>query len=304
MRKSALLVLALLSSCLRGPVGPATHRDSTYKAVVTVKVDTSPLHPKEEEKPADGSGSGSGSGSSAEKPKKHKVELQSAEKVVDLLDFQPTFISSDDDTAEIRWSGTAWVAATGPGRTFAMTAGHVCESDKVYHVRYIDWSTWTIKEASLPIISVEHKLVAADGTEFTNAKVIRDEDLDEHFNGIDLCLLAVAGDLGDPLPIASSDPSYSRPAWVVGAPRGIWGGGIAPTALLTYSGRGNIFGTKDEGLAFTGPAAPGNSGSAIMVDGRVVGLLNLGSTIFPMHTAVPHEELVSFLRRALHRPIF
>lgn len=278
------LILAFLASCSPkqvrwGGLEQDDIRESVYKVKVTLTLDTSSLNKKEES-------------TAPEKKKEHMVTF---------YDRDVQVISETSDTIEVGWSGTGWVGARSVGKSYVMTAGHVCESGSVFETQYLDWSKFQVVTLELPIIKVEHTLISRDGTEFTGAKVLRDEDLDDEFNGNDLCMLQVAGNLGSPIPVASEDPPYGGIAEVVGAPRGLWGGGIAVASDVKYSGRGSVFDVSPDGLAFNGPVAAGNSGSAVTYQGWVVGVVSLGATRFPsLIHAVPHERIREFMRKALH----
>jgi hypothetical protein len=101
--------------------------------------------------------------------------------------------------------------------------------------------------------------------------------------------------------MANEDPPYGSNSEVVGAPAGLWGGGVAVASDIKFSGRGSVFGVEPDGLAFNGNVAPGNSGSAILYRGYVVGLISLGATRFKTLThAVPHDTIRAFMRKALH----
>ncbi len=145
--------------------------------------------------------------------------------------------------------------------------------------------------------SVAYTLIAADGTEIPGATVVLDDDDN------DLCMFQVAGNLGRPIPIGDRDPPYAAEGYYVGAPHGIWGGGIAGYYTVRFSGRGTPWNNKKEALAFsTASAAPGASGSPYMYDGQAVALLNLGSSsFFTFSTGVPWDQLKTFVAKALHK---
>lgn len=284
MIRKILMIAALVSaSCAHAPwSGRSLHldevRDSVYKVEVVVTIDTSQMHAEETE---------------AKTEKNLSFRRMWHENDIEIL-------AADESTATLRWSGTGWVSGNSNGKSYVMTAGHVCESREVFHIEGMDWAAGKYVKYDLPIVKTEHRMVGRDGTKFSDSQVIRDEDLDENHNGIDLCMLGVAGDLGAALPIASEDPPYGSPSEVVGAPRGLWGGGVAVASDVKFSGRGSVFGTAPDGLAFNGNVAPGNSGSAVLYKGRVVGLISLGATQFPtLSHAVPHEMIRSFIRRAM-----
>jgi hypothetical protein len=294
MRKLLTLVtLASMASCSRTPaasrpVHALEARESVYKVKVVITVDTSPLLPKVEEE-------------KVENPTKDASEISFSVKANDL---RPSIISKSGNTAKVGWSGTGWVAAKENGRTFIMTAGHVCETSEFLTVESFDWVALEIKEVKLPIIHTSHTLISRENIESGEVTILLDEDLNEKtMAGPDMCLAGLPGNLGTPLPISNVDPEYATHAEVIGAPVGLWGGNIAVTADLKFSGRGNVWGgTVAEGLAFTGDVAGGNSGSAIMKSGRVVAMLNLGGVRFKeLTTGVPWETLRDFLRRGMHR---
>jgi hypothetical protein len=201
------------------------------------------------------------------------------------------------------WTGTAWTVDRMRGRSFLMTAGHMCESKDTYE--YTDASlaidddgnlTIVEKKYELPIVKAEYDFHGADGTDYVGAKVVRDDD------DIDLCELQIAGDLGTPIPLADHDPDYGEHCYYTGAPSGIWGGGIAGTFDLVFSGRGDMFGEGQDKLAFTGLGKGGASGSPMICDGQAVGVLVEGPRNFQgMFMGTPQDEMREFHRKARHR---
>jgi hypothetical protein len=203
-------------------------------------------------------------------------------------------IAQGDETKRVingGWSGTAWTVKVKDGNSFLMTAGHVCESGKTYtQVGFFgDKTVYDIK-------SVTYKLLTPDDVTITGVTVIADNDDD------DLCLISVAGQLGKEIPLATEDPPYAAEGYYIGAPKGIWGGGIAGYYQTHFSGRGTPFGNGKEALAFsTASAAPGASGSPYMYNGKAVALLNLGHGGFmTFSTGVPHEVIDAFVKKAMH----
>ena len=313
-----LATLASLASCAHMPRGgdlQAT-RDSVYKVRVTMKLDLKPLNDwiakknEERKKREDERKKG-------EEQKRFPWRLWSQETVTFLRDVpvrlssaqvgtEFSIIQQNDDTAEIGWSGTGWVGAKAPGRSYVMTAGHVCESKDSYslEVMDVDWDAGiiSVETIELPIIEKHHRMQGRDGIDSVDATIVRDEDLNDNFDGNDLCMLGVPGDLGPAIPVATEEPEYGQACSVVGAPTGLWGGGIAVASEALFSGRGSVFGTDLDGLAFNGLLAPGNSGSAVTCDGRAVGVISLGSTRFrSLIHAVPYDRIEVFMRKALHR---
>lgn len=339
MRKILLALFALLfvsTSCAHAPKGGEFRqaRDSAFKVQVRMKLDLSPLNEYLAKKEAERKAREEARKKAEEEKKvKEKEEADRKERAeyckkyacfghpgiffrdnlqARLTHVQQTVelevIKMTQDTAEIGWSGTGWVAARGPNKSYVMTAGHVCESRDVYpfDFLYIDWDTFQFEVVhfDFPIIEKHHVMVGRDGVRSEDGTIMRDEDLDEeNFNGNDLCMLGVGGNIGTPVDIATHDPEFGQSCSVVGAPTGLWGGGIAVPSDAVFAGRGSIFGTEPDGLAFNGLLAPGNSGSAVICDGKVNGVISLGSTRFrSLIHAVPQERIRTFVRAALHLP--
>lgn len=297
MRKFALALLLLASACgARLPwhsndtISMDEARDSVFQVQVTLTLDLSPLYAK--------------GGDDCEADDCPPEGENSFTLIMDRPAQIATFAHATtlaDKTAQIGWVGTGWTAARYKNRSFAMTAGHVCESGETYEVTYIDWAKFKINTVQLPIIDRKHVLETRDGVK-VETTVIADQDLDKEFNGTDLCLLGAIADLGTPIRIADEDPEFAERAEVIGGPRGLWGGNVAVASDVKFSGRGSVFGVKPDGLAFTGEVAPGNSGSAVIFKGKAIGVISLGATRFPsLVHAVPHETMAEFLRKALHR---
>lgn len=278
--KIATILLVLLAACRPGRpsyVTAADARESVYKLKVSITLDLSPILQE-----TDGS----------------TQPLVVMNEKGRRLDASPL-----NRTADLTSAGTTWVVDRKGSASYLLTAGHVCETSATYPVRYIDWENWTVRTVELRVTKRSHTAVSYQGVE-EDLVVIADEDLEpKTFAGTDLCLLGALADLGRPLPIADKDPEYASHSEVIGAPAGLWGGGVAVIADLKFSGRGNVWGGKvAESLAFTGDVIGGNSGSPIIHNGRVVALLNLGGVRFnELTTGVPWEELKKFFRKHMHR---
>lgn len=212
------------------------------------------------------------------------------------VEFSGDFVDEADPLRQVvplTWTGTAWVIRNERGRSFLMTAGHVCVMDAA---NVVDKGP---PRRGFDVSKAQYTLVAADGTRFGGATAIADDD------ELDLCLLTVPGDLGTPLPLADEDPPYAAEGYYIGAPHGIWGGGIAGYYATRFSGRGKPWGDSPEALAFsTAEGAHGASGSPLMFRGRVVGLYNLLARDFgTFSTGVPYEVIRGFLQRSMpHEP--
>lgn len=205
-------------------------------------------------------------------------------------------VTVHEGTGDVGWWGTGWVVARDGGRSYIMTAGHVCETRQAIE----DPDPLGLGTGSMSVVkSVDYVLIAPSGQQYEGAEVVLDDD------SVDLCVLSIKGDFGDPIPLASVDPQYGSRGWYVGAPRAIWGGGIAGIYEVTYSGRGTPFKggcdicDNEMEVFSTSEGAPGASGSPILVNGRVVAVLNMVSSRFPTFTVgVPWDTVRAFLGRA------
>jgi len=209
-------------------------------------------------------------------------------------------VTVHEDVGDVGWWGTGWVVARYGGRSYIMTAGHVCETRKAIE----NPDPLGLGTGDMAVVkSVDYTLIASDDKKYDGATVVLDDD------DVDLCVLAIQGDFGEPMPLAGVDPQYGSRGWYVGAPRAIWGGGIAGIYETTYSGRGTPFkGGCEDGSKLcdnaaevfsTAEGAPGASGSPILVDGRVVAVLNMVDGRFPTFTVgVPWDTVRAFLARA------
>lgn len=223
------------------------------------------------------------------------VSPQVVSRSVYKVEFSGEFVDEADPFRQsilLAWTGTAWVVRYERDRSFLMTAGHVCVMeggstvDKGPPRRGFDVS------------KVRYVLVAADGTRYPGATALADDD------ALDLCLLVIPGNLGTPLPLADEDPPYSAEGYYIGAPHGLWGGGIAGYYATRFSGRGTPWlNAPAEALAFsTAEGAGGASGSPLVFKGRVVALYNfLAQGFGTFSTGVPHEVIRGFLQRSMPR---
>lgn len=165
-------------------------------------------------------------------------------------------------------SGTAWTVAVKNGYTYFITAGHVCDMDP------------------FPGIPKKFQIINSDDDSY-NVEVVAVESDDEDIQK-DLCLLRLAGHLGNPLMIARFDPKYNDPLAYVGAPAGAFGNGLAPT----YTG------VECGGYHFCGPTTQGASGSAIFTRDGVIGVLVRVNMQFKFIVAyVSREALLDFLHK-------
>ncbi len=160
-------------------------------------------------------------------------------------------------------SGTAWVVKNESDHSVLVTAGHVCDTNN-------------------------YTLVAADGTK-TPAFLVRKHET------YDLCTVEALHIVGPPLPIAPQDPVLYQGVFYVGAPNGVYG--CDEEAVCGYQPmyRGHYAGND----LITAPAFGGSSGSAILTEEGVVGVLVSGYRNFPhLIFMEPRSHLVEFLTAA------
>jgi S1-C subfamily serine protease len=183
--------------------------------------------------------------------------------------------------------GTGWVQGGARSNSHLMTAGHLCETADT-----IDGGMLGM----LPVIKTAYQAEHRDGTIVEGGVVILDDDT------VDLCMITFPGDLGLPLAIANDDPEYGSRINYIGAPKGHWGGNVALIFEGLFSGRGNPFGTSETYLTLTISGAPGASGSPVLKDGKVIGVLVAGARNFwDLILAVPHDQVKDFIKRAERR---
>lgn len=228
-------------------------------------------------------------------------------KIYSDVEVDPTPVCEDDadclaklkdrigKTYHFKFIGTAWASGHSKGHTQIATAGHICESDETYKYKILDWGTLTLKTYELPILSVTYDLEASDGTKVKDIQVLHDDD------DVDACILTAPGDIAPSLPLADRDPDYGEHCFVIGAPAGIWGGGLAMISEATFSGRVSMNGLPQM-LTFSGAAVGGSSGSPVICGGRVVGILDRGRREPPFFLAAPWDDVRRDIRAANHLP--
>ena len=189
------------------------------------------------------------------------------------------------DFASQGYTATAWVIKKENNLSYIMTAGHVCETNKFYSGENF---------GPMPIVSVDYTIEDSNGKKYT-AYVVADDDK------IDLCILYVSANLEQELTLSTKDPDYGQIIKYIGAPLGIWGGGITPIFSGLFSGRGKIWGgNSEESLTLTTTAAPGVSGCPVFYNGKVIGVFTaVGSSFNNIGTAVPWNVVANFKKQYL-----
>lgn len=194
-----------------------------------------------------------------------------------------------DKKTEISHSGTAWIAGYTKDRTLLITAGHVCPNLTLY-------KTGSDLIGDLPVIGTKMSLLGADSEdEIEPVEVISDDD------EIDLCMISAPGIFGTALPIANRLPKYGATVEYAGAPHGHFGHGIAPIFDGRIAGRGYPF-SKEHGefVIIDTPSGPGASGSPVLYDGRVIGVIVAGYKDFWNEMAcVPYDVIKKFEKDAM-----
>lgn len=164
-------------------------------------------------------------------------------------------------TIEVTSTGSGAVISHENGKTYVLTAAHVCWVEP--------YETVQNNTMILEILSISNiNLVLYDGTVATGNVFYVDEERD-------VCLISTPGRLGQPLPIAENNPVQGQKYYNMAAPYGIFSPGMTLSFDGYYSG-------MDEGLHFyTIPARPGSSGSAVINShGEIVGIITMASTVF------------------------
>lgn len=157
---------------------------------------------------------------------------------------------------EPMWSGTAWKLSD----TEMVTAGHVCDTQGLKQSPW--FRVYNDKGQSWPATVIAW----------------------ENDAGIDLCVVS-ASPPGPVMKLAPDMPAYDAELYYVGAPHGLWEDGMMPVYHGRYAGGQ---------LAVIG-GAPGASGSAILSDNGVVGVLVAGIASGNLVFFVPVHVLKWFL---------
>ena len=108
-----------------------------------------------------------------------------------------------EETIVLNSSGTGFNIATGNGISIIMTAGHVCIGDDI------------LEGSTLRITNRVFKITSNKDTSY-DAYIVVDND------ELDVCLMAVLGEVSKPLHIAKKHPKIGDKVKYVGAPSGFW----------------------------------------------------------------------------------
>lgn len=167
------------------------------------------------------------------------------------------FMVTTSVNGEVDSTGTAWVFRNEDTGSYLLTAGHVC-----------------------PLSGGDnsYELTSRDGTTYHAYELMRSDDPD-------LCELYSPATVGFPLAIADRGPGYGDGLYVIGAPHGIYGTNNAP--LYKGLSIGN-----DQA---TGKAIPGLSGSPVISERGVVGVLVEGYFRDDIYHYMSVTQIQSFL---------
>ena len=161
------------------------------------------------------------------------------------------------------------------GRTFILTAEHVCNPD------VNELKTDTVQE-----IKIKHWLI-----DIHNRK--HEGKLIKHNNLLDICAMKFneGGDVLPSLRIANTPPVYTEKVYNISSPLGLAEKGMVPVFEGMYSGEG-IWRSY-----FTIPTAPGASGSPIInQDAELVGVvLAVHRSFHHITVSIKFDDLWNFL---------
>jgi len=178
--------------------------------------------------------------------------------------------------------GSSMVVAHDRGKTYVLTAQHVCSPPGL-----VDTVVFPgVRQTVMARMEWETKFAVVDisGTMRVAVPVIQDVRND-------MCVLEVAGVWGRPVPLAPRPLSMGETAYSVAAPAGIFDVGMVPIFVGIYSGATTSLSddelvsrpdTLSEMHLYTFPSRPGSSGSAVLTPaGEIVGVVH--STVPSVH---------------------
>lgn len=180
-------------------------------------------------------------------------------------------------------TGSSMVVAHARGKTYAITAHHVCSPPgRVDTVVFAG-----VQQTIMSRVEWETKLAVVDinGTMREAVPVIQD-------TRNDMCVLEVTGVWGRPVPLAPRPLSMGETAYNVAAPAGMFDVGMVPIFVGIYSGStsnlsdSELTSRRDVELSevhlYTFPSRPGSSGSVVLTpSGEIVGVVH--STVPSVH---------------------
>ena len=215
----------------------------------------------------------------------------------------------------IETSGSGTVVKSMGGKTYVLTADHVCSHPKesVFEMPY-QLSPEDPRRVAVITVKQETLIAAVDGDGISHSSVVHATDA---LN--DVCLVKSDGGWGiqREVDVASDMPKVGSRVFNIAAPFGIFEPG-SPGVKLHFEGR--YSGSDSRGNYFyTIPARPGSSGSSVLNDdGEIIGIIHSAmvhfehvalasslTSIQALMATIPEEEQhVDIHQEALHHFVF
>lgn len=154
-------------------------------------------------------------------------------------------------------SGSGTVVAVKNGRSLILTAAHVCVDTTPVE---------PIPGIVLPVLTVEFTVTTLSGQVIDGSVLVKDDKND-------VCVLEIAGVAGTVMEIADALPDVGEEVSYVGAPLGVWHPNAVPLIVGRYDGL--IFDSRAGAykLMLSMPIAGGASGSGLIHNGKLVGVV-------------------------------
>jgi S1-C subfamily serine protease len=180
-----------------------------------------------------------------------------------------------------RATGSGVIVANGPGVTYVVTAGHVCEPPKI--PKRVKSENVVIETRVTNNITIQ----LFSGAKLTSTIV----DIDSKN---DLCLLRLDRRVGKVARVSHRELDHGEKVYSLAAPYGMF----EPGMVLAFEGRYSGIDLQIGFAFFTVPAQPGSSGSAVVdSDGNVVGIVVAASRVFEhVGLAVPGPVVYRFVK--------
>lgn len=201
-------------------------------------------------------------------------------------------------------TGSSMVIAHASGRSYVLTADHVCSSPNLPDTTVFPRGSKVI----LTQLAWETQRVVVDieGVTRSARPVISD-------GPNDICVMEVEGVWGRPVPLSPRPPEMGETAYNIAAPAGIFDAGMVPIFVGIYSGASTSISSPSAGPhmslpvgpgttchLYTFPSRPGSSGSAVLSPaGEVVGVVHSTVTTVPGLSISASWEAVRGIYRRL-----
>jgi len=181
-------------------------------------------------------------------------------------------------------TGSGSVVAHENGKTYVLTAAHVCWVEPYETVNRGSFLLEIHQASSISLLMYSGEAVPAE-------VFYVDEERD-------VCLMSTQGTWGSPLPIADRDPVKGQKYYNMAAPYSIY----SPGMVLSFDGY--FSGYDNEWYFYTIPARPGSSGSPIISShGEIVGIITMASTVFETLSIVTTPDSIRDAHRAIEMDV-